>query len=533
MNTDIVLLLVLTLAGGLFAPVLRLPPLVGFLVAGYALNALGVPHYEALDTIADIGVVLLLFGIGLKLDPRVLVRREVWLTSSVHVVATTGVTVGFLALLGLLGVGMARDEDAASLILIGVAVSFSSTVLVVKALEARSSTTSLFGRTAVGILIVQDLVAVATLGILQAEAPSPWALALVGLLPAAWVLRRMLRHLAHNELQPLYAVVLALVPGYGLFELVGLKGDLGALVVGMLLAAEPRAVELSRALFSVKELLLVGFFVSIGFVGLPTPEHLLLAGLLLLLLPLKALGFQLLLRVQGFRDRTATLTAAPLANFSEFGLIVLALGGSAGAVEEDWLVVLSTAVAVGFVFSSALDKRAEPLADIAERVLPDREPARLHPEDRPVDVGRADAVVLGMGRVGRAAYQQLAGEYGLQVVGIETDPERVEDLQAEGIDAVEGDATDPTFWHRVTEEGSVELAVLAMPFHGTNLLALRRLEESRFAGQVAMVAYFDEEAEEVRPYVDSVFGLYDGAGTSLADRAAEVAGLPRRQDRDT
>lgn len=525
MDADLVLLLAIPLACGLLASMARLPPLVGFLIAGFLLTAIGVVPPGLLDTLADLGVTLLLFGIGLKLDARVLLRREVWLTTTVHLAVTVPIAGSFLAVLGLAGVQMVADESIHTLAIIGLALAFSSTVLVVKLLESQSSTSSLYGRTAVGVLVIQDLVAVVFLAASEAEPPSPWALALVLLLPAAWVARRLQRRLGHGELPPLYAVVLALVPGYALFEAVGLKGDLGALVVGMLLAGAPGSGELGKAIFSIKELLLVAFFVSIGLAGLPTMENLLVSAALLLLLPLKAAGFAVLLWAQGLRPRTAALTGTTLGNYSEFGLIVLAVATSAGLLEQEWLVVLSTAVAASFVLSAVLARRDDPLVEVAGRVLPERAADRLHADDRPIEVGHADAVVLGMGRVGSAAYQQLTDAWGLRVVGVEEDPHKVEALRAAGMDVVEGDATDPTFWSRITAEGEVRLALLAMPFHGTNLETLERLEASKFQGTVAVIAQFDDEAAEVARHVDTVFGIYDGAGTSLADRGARAAGL--------
>ncbi len=333
--TDLSLVLLAALVAGLAAAALRLPPLVGFLVAGFALHGAGVPELPALDTISDLGVALLLFGIGLKLDVRVLIRREVWLTAVVHMSMTVALSLAYLAVLALIGIGLLGGQDWQSLLVIGFALSFSSTVLVVTVLEDQSSARSRFGRTAVGILVIQDVGAVVFLVLAKASPPSPWAILLILLLPAAWLMRRLLRQLGHDELMPLFGVALALGPGYALFEAVGLKGDLGALVIGLLLANEPRADELSKALFSIKELLLVGFFLSIGFTGIPSSADLLLAVLLLLLIPLKSLGFIALLWLQGMRHRTSVMAGTVLANYSEFGLIVVVVGASAGFISED------------------------------------------------------------------------------------------------------------------------------------------------------------------------------------------------------
>lgn len=525
--TQLSLALLAALAAGLIASQVRLPPLVGFLVAGFALNAAGVPEVEGLETVADLGVALLLFGIGLKIDVRVLARREVWMTTVVHMGLSTALAWAYLSVIAVVAAGLMADQDWRPLLIIGFALSFSSTVLVVKTLEDQSSTQSKSGRTAVGILVIQDIAAVIFLTLAKGEAPSPWALLLVLLLPAAWPARRILRSLGHGELIPLFGVALALGPGYALFEQLGLKGDLGALVIGLLLASEARSAELSKALFSVKELLLIGFFLSIGFTGLPSVSDLGLAALLLLLIPLKSLGFVVLLWWRGLRHRTSVKAGAVLGNYSEFGLIVVAVGASSDLVDDDWLVVLATTVAASFLVSTIVNGQLERLVAMAERRFPAQETDHLHPDDRTIDVAHADAVVLGMGRVGQAAYHQLEDEYGLRVIGIESREDRAVMLCEQGFEVIEGDAMDPDLWHRLSRTGELSLAILAMPFHGANLTAMRFLRDHHFAGTVAAVAQHDDEANEMLGHVDSVFGLYDGAGTALADGAAEQAGLPR------
>lgn len=525
---DISVVLATALGAGMLASVLRMPPLVGFLAAGFVLNASGVEAPALLDVVADLGVTLLLFGIGLKLDLRVLVRREVWFTAASHMALTSVVAAAYVGLLGVLGAGLLVDQDWRTLLLVGFALSFSSTVFVVKTLEDRGGIASLSGRSAVGILVVQDLAAVAFLAATHEDPPSRWAVALLLLVPAAYLVRPLLARLGHAELRPLFGLVAALVPGYLLFEAVGLEGNLGALLIGVLLAPHPGSADLGKSLFSVKELLLVGFFLSIGFTGLPTAEHLLIGAALLLLLPLKVLGFAVLLWAHGLRRRTSVRTATTLGNFSEFGLIVAVAAES--SLGEEWLVTVATTVAASFVLSAVAGRNPDAFVDLARRLLPDRPPERMHADDRPIDVGDAEAVVLGMGRVGRAAYERLESDYGLRVIGVESLPARQAELDAEGLNVVQGDATDPEFWARMRPH-HVKLAVLAMPFHSSNLNALRKLQESDFTGTVAVVAQFDEDLQQAhRLGADTGFQLYDGVGSELADRGAAQAGLPRHQD---
>jgi len=348
------------------------------------------------------------------------------------------------------------------------------------------------------------------------------------LVPGAWIVRRLWNRLGHGELQTLFGVTMALVPGYWLFESVGIKGDFGAMIIGVLLASHPRASELSRTLFGLRELLLVGFFVSIGLHVTPTPETVALGLLLVLLLPIEAALFTLVLALFGLRRRTSILAGLALANFSEFGLIVISTGVDADLLEADWLVVTSVAVAASFVFSTLVNRRGSRLVSKLSAYVPTTPAARRHPEDAPIDLAPARAVVLGLGRVGSSAYERLVDEYGLSVVGVENDPVKVDQLRGRGLRVIEADATETAFWDRCVGVAGIELLVLAMPFHGSNLVALDRVAERDFDGTVAVVAQYDDERGELLGRgADVAFHIYEGTGVGLADAAAEAAGLDR------
>lgn len=511
---------------GLLAMLLRLPPLVGFLAAGFVLNGVGVPELPALDFIAEVGVTLLLFSIGLKLDLRQLVRREVLLTAVVHMAAVVALAVAVLRAAGLTGVSLLAGESWSTLAMLGFALSFSSTVLVVKVLNDRSETQALYGRIAIAILILQDLAAVVFIVVTSDEPPSPWTPALLLLVLAARPLRAIWERLGHGEMQTIFGLFMALVPGYALFDAFGIKGEMGALAMGVLLAGGSAASELSRALMSVKDLLLVGFFVSIGFSGTLTWDSVGLGLALLVLVPVQAFLYMLLLRRARLRRRTAVLTGLALANHSEFALIVVAYGIAGGLLDEEWLVVASIAVAASFLLATFLNSRTSALIPWLTRRLPLMDPSEIHPEDRYVDLGDAQALVMGMGRVGASAYRRLSDEHLLRVLGVEISPARVARLTRQGLHVVQADAEDNEFWERIARASSIKVAILAMPFHGSNAIALRRLQAAGFGGKVVAVAQYDDDAASLRDHgADDVLQIYDGAGTEMADRA--MAGLER------
>ncbi|NVN51956.1 cation:proton antiporter family protein [Mycolicibacterium hippocampi] len=528
--TVVAIYLVITFGLGGLALALRLPPLVGFLAAGFVINALDVGEFPELDVLADLGVTLLLFAIGLKLDVRILLRREVWLTTSVHMVVS--VVLGGIALwlAAVAGMAMLAGQSMQTIALLAFALSFSSTVFVVKVLEERGESHALYGRVAIGILVMQDIIAVVFLTATSGYLPSPWALALVGLWPLTRVLRRIWSRLGHGEMQSLFGIVMALVPGYALFTALGLKGDLGALIIGVLLASHPASSELARSLFHIKELLLVGFFVSIGLTGLPDLPTIGVALLMLLLLPFKAAWYVLLLSRLKLRFRTALLAGLGLMNYSEFGLIVVSVGVSAGMLAEAWLVEMSIAVALSFVVSALFNRRGHLMVEKIAARLPAQDEQNLHPEERSGDASDAEVVVIGMGRVGFAAYQRLTDHYQHRVVGVDYDGPRIERLKAQGLRVIEGDATDLYFWNQLKRSDSVRIAVLAMPRHGANVTALECLRESGFSGKVAAVARYDDEVQWAKDHgVGIAFNVYSGAGLELADQVAHDA-EPRSMD---
>jgi len=193
---------------GIGARFVGLPPLVGFLIAGFVLNAFAIPVTADLQELSELGVTLLLFSIGLKLRVRTLLNPEVWASASVHMLITVfviGVTI-----LGLSAVGFSifSGLDWTQSLLLGFALSFSSTVFAVKVLEERGEMQALHGRVAVGILIMQDIFAVLFLAFSAGKIPSPWALLLLGLIPLRPLIFFLMHRCGHGELLVLFGLLL-------------------------------------------------------------------------------------------------------------------------------------------------------------------------------------------------------------------------------------------------------------------------------------------------------------------------------------
>ena len=505
---------------------LGLPPLVGYLIAGFVLQAFGASGGEVLDTIADLGVMLLLFTIGLKLKIRSLLRPEIWAGASVHMTITVLVFSAGLYAVSVAGVSALGTLDFKLCLLIAFALSFSSTVFAVKMLEDKAEMSSLHGRVSIGVLIMQDIFAVLFLTFSTGKIPSPWAIAFVaGLLIARPVLFAVLSRVGHRELLLLFSVFLALGLGAAGFEFVGLKPDLGALVLGVLVAGHPKTGEMSNILLSFKDLFLVGFFLSIGLSGAPSLKAFSIAGILTLAVALKVMLFFFLFTRFKLRARTSLMASFSLANYSEFGLLVASIGVRNGWLGNEWLTIIAIALSISFILASPLNTAAHSIFDRwADRLRAFQSKTR-HPEDQPIDPGDAEIAVFGMGRVGTAAYDEMRNRYGDLVIGIDFDADIVENHHAAGRHVILGDATDIDFWTRAKMggQGQLRLVMLAMPNHSANMRAIEELKSRDFNGSIAATAQFDDELEELKEAgVHAAFNFYAEAGFGFAEHAGRV-----------
>jgi glutathione-regulated potassium-efflux system ancillary protein KefC len=504
---------------GLVFKQFNLPPMVGFLVAGFVLHMFGAESDRFLREIADLGVTLLLFTIGLKLRIRTLIRPEIWATTTVHMLTSVLVTTGLLLCLRWSGLFLFSELDLPGAIIVAFALSFSSTVFAVKTLEDRGSLVSRYGQIAIGVLIMQDIAAVLFLAFSTGKVPSIWALGLLALIPGRHLLGFVLTHSGHRELLVVFGFVAAL-GGAALFEGVGLKGDVGALVFGVLLSQHPRASELSKTLMGFKDVFLVCFFLTIGLTGLPTWETTTAALILLLLLPFKIALFFLLLTWLRMRARGATLGSSILGNYSEFGLIVTAIAISTGWLQEDWIIVIAVAMSMSFILSSPFNNMADNLYATFHKFLTRFESTARLPGDESILLGGNRILVFGMGRVGRATYDEMRPHVEDRIIGIDLDETEVKQNVDAGRRVVLGDATHPEFWSRLDDEHEeVEMILLAMPHHKANIIAAGRLRERGYTGPVVATAmYPDQEAHLKENGVDEVFNLYAEAGAGAAAR---------------
>ncbi|RLA48431.1 MAG: hypothetical protein DRR04_09480 [Gammaproteobacteria bacterium] len=510
------LIILAALACGIASRALGLPALVGYLAAGFFMHEAQLNGGELLHTLSDIGITLLLFTIGLKLDARKLLQARVW-----------GTTIAGMAVLQLLFMGVLFTADALfptielnlnTTLVIAFALTFSSTVFVIQIMQEQGEMASHHANLAISILIIQDLAAVIFIAASTGEIPQPSALLLLALIPLRPVILRLLSYCGHGELFTLAGLALAL-EGAQLFESVGIKGDLGVLALGALLAGHQKAKELSRNLLQFKDLFLVCFFLSIGLDGWPQHEIILLSLLLGALALLKPLLYFPLLTALHTPPRTALLSSMALANYSEFGLIVIAVAAKSGVVDAQWSSAISLAIAASFIFSSPLSKRSHKIYRRWQARLLHFESSRVrktYPDTTDVRV-----IILGMGNIGTGAYEAIAPRHGHHVLGVDENDRKLAEHRAQHRRVASADASDPDFWHRVNLD-DVELIMLALTNHEENMRVSSLLNDLGYKGQLSAVVRFTEEAEELQARGISTFNLYAQAGAGFAAHAAEL-----------
>jgi predicted Kef-type K+ transport protein len=501
---------------GLLARSVGLPPLVGYLIAGFALNGFG-PIFglpaegtDILQHLAHLGVLLLLFTVGLKLKVRSLFQPEVIGGGLAHFAITCLVfTPGLYLLL---------DVGGTEALMLAIALSFSSTVLAAKVLETKNELRAFHGRVAIGILIVQDLIALAVMSVAAGETPSPYALLVFALPLLRPLLFRLLDASGHDELLVLLGLMLALDMGGMGFEAVGLSSELGALVIGALLAKHPRAVELSQSLWSVKEVFLVGFFLQIGMSGLPTSEALVFAVVAAVMLSLKGILFFFLFLIFRLRARSSFLSSLLLTNYSEFGLIV------ASMALPQWLVPLALTVGLSFVISAPLNRMAHPIYARLARHIDRLESDQRHPDEQPVSLGDTRVLVIGMGRTGTAAYDQLRATEP-RLMALDSDPVRIASHLSADRKVRFADAEDFNFWQTL-DMPALEAVILCLHDMEGKLIATRQLRQRGFKGYIVAHTMHDDEVEKIREAgADDAYLTMSETGVALAGHIQE-----KRQD---
>ncbi|MDO9104801.1 MAG: cation:proton antiporter [Methylovulum sp.] len=495
---------------GLIVSRLYFPPLVGYLLAGYVLYALGVKADGALAHVADIGIELLLFTVGLKLKLGSLLKREVLSVGGLHLLIVTAVSiVVFFAFGGHISGGL----------VLGVSLAFSSTVLAIKVLEDSGELSTMYGRDVLGILILQDIVAIGLLAFTNNKQPTLWAFGLLLLPLLRPFAHRLLNASRDDELKLLLGVSLALAGGM-LAEYVGISSDLGALLMGVMLAGHADIEDVADKLWGLKEAFLVAFFLQIGLTGLPGYDEILQALALLALLPLQGGLFFMLFLLVGLRARTAFVSSLALMTYSEFALITSDAVVAAKLLPPVWQSIIGLAVALSLAVAAPLNHFSHRLFSLLEHLLVRFERKVDHPDRLPSSIGVAEWLVVGMGRTGLSAYLAFNRQE-MRVLGLDADPAVLQRLLADGRRVLYGDAEDAELWDRLPLV-RIKGIILTVPEFEVRCSAIMQLKARQYKGHIGTVCFdASEESELYRLGASSVIHPLMEAGKQLAGRMLE------------
>jgi len=548
--STIVVGLVLAFAFGALAHRLRVSPLVGYLLAGVALGPF-TPGYvadqELANELAEIGVILLMFGVGLHFSLKDLL--------SVRAIAIPG-AVAQIAVATLLGIGLARllGWTAGAGLVFGLALSVASTVVLLRALQERRLIETERGRIAVGWLIVEDIAMVLTLvllppmaGLLKDEAAAATNLSALALPVAVtvakvaafvtvmliigrrvipWILHYV-AHTGSRELFRLAVLALALGVAFGAAELFEVSFALGAFFAGMVLSESQLSQRAAQESLPLRDAFAVLFFVSVGMlfdpailVREPGPA---LATVLIIVFG-KSLAAFAIVRLFGHPTSTALTISASLAQIGEFSFILAGLGVTLSLLPERGRdLILAGAILsilINPLFFKTLDwllAKAE-----AERKEPgiEPEPHQGAREEIPVTTLTDHVVLVGHGRVGGFIAGALK-EMGTPLLVIEVDGESLTRLMQEGGEAITGNAADPEVI-RAANLAAARCLLVAIPdgFEGGQVVEQARAINATLP--IIARSHSDEETVHLTKHgaTKVVMGEHEIAKAMVADASA-------------
>ncbi len=563
---EIALLLSLAAGLGIVGLLLRQPLIVSFIATGIIAggDVLNIVHSpEHIGVLAEIGIAALLFLVGLKLDLQII--RNLGLVS----LATGLGQVIFTAAVGFV-ICIALGLDQLTSVYVSVALTFSSTIIIVKLLSDKRELDSLHGRIALGFLIVQDIaVVVAMVGLSALGVGSGGkggaGFGIVGVLASGMVMfgavalfirygaEPLLRRIARMpELLVTFALAWAVLFA-AIGEWIGFGKELGGLLAGVSLASTSVREAVSTRLSSVRDFLLLFFFVGLGarlnlsLLGAQVPTALVLSAFVLIGNPLIVM---LIMGALGYRKRTGFLAGLTVAQISEFSLIFMAMGLSLKHVDEEamGLVTLVGLVTITMstymiLYSHQIYRVLDPYLDIFEKRVPQREMAN----EQAGGQGRYDVILFGLGRYGHEIWKHLQN-HGMTVLGIDFDPEIVRATRLRNRPAVYGDATDPEFAASLPLVHA-QWVIIAIPpvtpgvaHEDTRLALIEGLRQADFTGRIAVRAQDGLDMRRLRqakanlilsPFSDAaeraVFMLRDfDEGRSKAARETDAPATPVR-----
>lgn len=489
---QLAIILIIAFAISYIAKLFKQPLIIGYILAGIILSPFILKFgasQEIIRTFSQFGVAFLLFIVGLHLNPKII--KEVGTCSFFVGIAQTAIIflLGFLVSL-LLGVSIVTS------VYIGLALSFSSTIIVMKLLSDKKQIDSLPGKISAGILIVQDLIALIALMVISSISPTSnlenfgvynlllgFLVIIIISLLGFFIVPKIIKNLAKNlEILFLFSIVwcFAII---GLFTYFGFSIEIGALIAGIILSASPYSIEISSKIRPLRDFFLIIFFVILGLsIQLSEISSIIFFAIIFFIIAslIKPLILMSLMTAFGYTKRTNFFVGTGLGQISEFSLILLALGVSLNQVSPKIATTMTLAAILTIAFSAYLITYSEPIYKKIHKRLGFFEKKNIKRE-RKIQK-KYDAVLFGYNRIGFGILNSLKKIHKNYLV-VDFNPDTINNLKKLGIPCIYGDVYDPDLLEELPLE-EIKIAISTIPDFETNYLLI---EEIRKVNQNAII----------------------------------------------
>lgn len=482
---------------------LNQPIIIGYILAGIIVSPFLIKigaSTEIIDIFSEFGISFLLFIVGLHLNPKVI--KEVGLSSLMIGLLQIGATfgVGYLITKCLLGYGTTAS------LYIGIALAFSSTIIIMKLLSDKKQLDSLYGKISIGVLIIQDLVAVGVLMFISSVSKdvATESLGVKGVIVGAlvilalffigyFVLPKMMKNIAKSqELLFLFSICWCFVLA-ALFTYIGFSMEIGSLVAGVILSVSPYATEISSKIRPLRDFFLIIFFIILGLkVQVGNIKDIFLDAVILsgIALLVKPFILMILMRFNGYTKRTNFLVGTTLAQISEFSLILLGIGISLGHISGKIMDTMVLTMIITILLSSYMIIYSTKFYSLMSPVLGIFQKKKAKKEIK-LDK-KFDSVLFGYNRIGFSILKSLKKIKSKYLV-VDFNPETITNLRKYNIPALYGDVYDLEFLEELPLE-TLKLAISTIPDVDTNQLLIESIREVNEDAVIILRAHTIEDA---------------------------------------
>jgi Kef-type K+ transport system membrane component KefB/voltage-gated potassium channel Kch len=466
------------------ARMFKQPIIIGYILAGIIISPFLIMFgatTEVVDVFSKLGIAFLLFIVGLHMNPKIIkeIGVQSLLIGLAQIVLTFGV--GFLVAFKVLNYSLVASSY------VGIALAFSSTIIIMKLLSDKRHLDSLYGKISIGILIIQDLVAVGVLMFISSFSQgsdlssfavrallSGTGLIVILFLLGFFVIPRLMKSVAKSqELLFLFSVCWCFLVA-ALFSYFGFSIEIGALIAGVVLSLSPYSVEISSRIRPLRDFFLIIFFIILGLNVQFSNFNVVIVNALILsliVLVLKPIIIMFMMRMFRYTKRTNFLVGTSLAQISEFSLIVLLMGVAVGHISSEILQTLTLTLIITILFSTYMMvyskkfyKKMSGFASLFEKKKFKKEKRKRN---------SYSAILFGYNRVGFSILNSLK-KIGKRYLVVDFNPDTITNLNKFKIPCLYGDVDDPELLNELPLE-KIEIAVSTVPDFDTNFLLIESI----------------------------------------------------------